>query len=96
MPVRCEHWTDDNGCALGLFGGRPHVGVCRTHCRHCDGSSLGEMPAIRKRPCPFAVRACCGEPQTCSANGGAACPDPLRQQCPFRLMQHAPRPTAPA
>ena len=42
-------------CALGLFGGRPHIGVCR-HCSVRSGTPPGQLalPA-KRRPCPEEV-----------------------------------------
>ena len=44
MDTHCKFAKDPNTnntvhvCTLGLYGGNPHIGVCR---RHCDGGRTG-------------------------------------------------------
>ena len=42
--MTCRHW--DNGCALGLYGGRPSPGVCR-QCPSYRGRWRGAGDAVR-------------------------------------------------
>ena len=42
--MTCRHW--DNGCTLGLYGGRPSPGVCR-QCPSYRGRWRGAGDAVR-------------------------------------------------
>jgi len=42
--MTCRHW--DNGCRLGLYGGRPSPGVCR-QCPSYRGRWRGAGDAVR-------------------------------------------------
>ena len=55
----CRHATHASGgtheCALGLFGGRPHIGVCLRRCPHADSAAASAprpRPASERKPCP--------------------------------------------
>ncbi len=59
------------GCALGKFGGRPHVGVCAS----ClAGAKEPRKSKIRQVYCPDYRRPCCGEPATCGRTGAEVRP----------------------
>lgn len=49
MPIQttcCEHWKD-GACVLGLFGGRPSIGICR----HCpQNTAAGIWPTVNAHP----------------------------------------------
>ncbi|MCD6364805.1 MAG: hypothetical protein J7M14_02915 [Planctomycetes bacterium] len=63
-------------CALGRFGGFPHIGTCRA----CLAGAIDANPhkaapnslrGSRRRPdiCPHLVRSCCGRANVCGLTG---------------------------